>query len=56
MRPPADPPPTGAATKLLQRLDDGEPQASDQLVALLYGELRALASGQMRRERSDRCH
>jgi RNA polymerase sigma factor (TIGR02999 family) len=38
---------------LLQRASAGDPGARDELARLLYGELRALAEGQMRAERDD---
>jgi RNA polymerase sigma factor (TIGR02999 family) len=40
-------------TELLVDWESGKPGAFDQLFALVYKELRALASGYMRRERSD---
>ena len=40
-------------TRLLNRLSDGDQGAFESLFALVYDELRALASGYMRRERSD---
>jgi RNA polymerase sigma factor (TIGR02999 family) len=43
----------GEVTQLLHRLRAGEQDASDQLVALLYDELRRLAAACMRRERND---
>jgi RNA polymerase sigma-70 factor (ECF subfamily) len=40
-------------TELLVEWESGKPGAFDQLFSLVYKELRALASGYMRRERSD---
>ena len=45
-------PPRGEVTQLLGRLRAGENEALDQLVPLLYGELRRIASENLRRERS----
>ncbi len=45
-------PPTGEVTRILERLEQGEPGALDQLVPLLYDELRRLARRQMRGERA----
>jgi RNA polymerase sigma-70 factor, ECF subfamily len=41
------------AAALLAELDVGNDKAASELVVLLYSELRSLASGYMRRERSD---
>lgn len=41
----------GEVTQLLKRLHDGDATALDQLVPLLYDELRALARKQLRSER-----
>src|SRR5258708_807349 len=43
--------PTGDVTRLLAQLRSGDAKASDQLVALVYSELRNLAASCMRRER-----
>lgn len=43
----------GEVTRLLRRLNGGESDALDQLVPLLYGELRRIARENLRRERSD---
>lgn len=40
-------------TQILQDLKDGKGEASEKLLPLVYDELRRLASGYMRRERSD---
>ncbi len=40
-------------TRLLERWGDGDQEALERLLPVIYGELRAIASGQMRRERSD---
>lgn len=49
---PSDPerPADGEVTLLIRRLRQGDPAALDQLVPLLYGELRRLASERLRRE------
>jgi RNA polymerase sigma factor (TIGR02999 family) len=47
MEPRADSP----ATALLVRLSQGDDSVSDELLALIYGELRRLAAGRMARER-----
>ena len=39
-----------ATTRLLQRIAEGDPEASDKLLERLYGELRRLARAQMARE------
>jgi RNA polymerase sigma factor (TIGR02999 family) len=44
----ADPPRLGDVTRLLDRARAGEPAARDQLVALVYDELRTLARKQRR--------
>lgn len=44
-------PAQGEVTQLLHRLNDGDKNAGDQLVPLVYDELRRLASACMRRER-----
>lgn len=41
----------GVVTQLLSELRDGNQEAANQLVPLVYGELRRLASAYMRRER-----
>jgi RNA polymerase sigma factor (TIGR02999 family) len=40
-------------TQLLHQLDLSDPGQADQLLSLVYGELRRLASSQMQRERAD---
>lgn len=40
-------------THLLQQLSSGSEAAADQLIPLIYAELREIASRQMRRERGD---
>jgi RNA polymerase sigma-70 factor, ECF subfamily len=40
-------------TRLLAALSDGEPQAMDQLLPLIYDELKRLAASQLRRERGE---
>ena len=40
-------------TVMLQRLEQGDPQAADKLLPLVYDELRKLASAKMARESSD---
>ncbi|MCB1164378.1 RNA polymerase subunit sigma-70 [bacterium] len=40
-----------AVTELLGRLRDGDPQALDQLIPLVYGELTLLAQSNLRRHR-----
>lgn len=42
---------TSATTRLLQRLADGQSEAADELLPLVYTELRALAAGYMAQER-----
>lgn len=37
-------------THILQRIDQGDPQAADQLLPLVYGELRRLAAAKLARE------
>src|SRR6516165_1136953 len=43
----------GEVTQLLHRLHSGDKSAADQLVTLVYDELRRLAGACMRRERVD---
>ncbi|MEM9598282.1 MAG: sigma-70 family RNA polymerase sigma factor [Acidobacteriota bacterium] len=43
--------PGGEVTRLLEQLHDGETGALDELVPLLYGELRRIAREHLRRER-----
>src|SRR5687767_15867696 len=43
----------GDVTLLLADVQNGRPDAAHQLMPLVYDELRRLARGQMRRERSD---
>ena len=38
-------------TKLLESIEDGDPKAADQLLPLIYDELRLLAAGKMAAER-----
>lgn len=45
------PPPPGAITQLLEQSRGGQPAAVDQLVPLVYGELRRIAARYLRRER-----
>lgn len=45
------PPNPGAVTALLERAKGGQPAALDELVPLVYGELRRIAGRCMRRER-----
>jgi len=40
-------------TQILNRIEDGDPSAADQLLPLVYGELRKLAAARMSKERSD---
>lgn len=42
---------TGDVTTLLNRADDGDPEAADELFAAVYAELRAIAGRLMARER-----
>lgn len=43
--------PPGAVTKLLRAWNDGDPEARDQLLPLVYRELRRQAASYLRRER-----
>ncbi|MBV9612880.1 MAG: RNA polymerase subunit sigma-70 [Acidobacteriaceae bacterium] len=43
--------PVGRATSILRRWNDGDPEAFDQLVPVVYKELRRLAHYHLRRER-----
>ncbi len=45
------PEPAGDVTQLLRQLRAGQPDAADQLVPLIYRELRRIAGAQMGRER-----
>jgi RNA polymerase sigma-70 factor (ECF subfamily) len=45
--------PPGAVTKLLRAWSDGDPDARDQLLPLVYRELRRQAASYLRRERPD---
>lgn len=45
-------PPGGEVTQLLGRMRAGDPEATERLAALLYGELRRMAAARMRTERS----
>jgi len=40
----------GEITVILQRIEAGDPQAADQILPLVYGELRKLAAAKMARE------
>lgn len=42
---------TGDVTKILGRIQSGEPNALNELIPLVYGELRRLAARSLRRER-----
>ncbi len=44
---------THDVTRLLQNWSAGHPQASEQLLSLIYDDLRRIARGYMRRERAD---
>ncbi len=46
------PGPGGEVTVLLSQLREGNPGAADELIPLVYAELRRMASGYMRRERA----
>ena len=50
MNPPSEP---GEATPLLQAWSGGSPEALDQLMPLVYDEMRQLARDYLRRERAD---
>lgn len=41
------------ATRLLKLVADGDPKAASELLPMLYAELRRMAEGQMRGQRSD---
>ncbi|HTK77386.1 MAG TPA: sigma-70 family RNA polymerase sigma factor [Gemmataceae bacterium] len=41
----------GTVTQLLSAIDNGDPQAAEQLLPLVYDELRRLAAAQMAREK-----
>jgi hypothetical protein len=41
----------GQVTKLLKAMSQGDPEAADKLLPLVYGELHRLASSYMRNER-----
>ncbi|MBW3534171.1 MAG: sigma-70 family RNA polymerase sigma factor [Gemmatimonadetes bacterium] len=43
----------GDATRLLRRVRDGDGEALDRLVAMVYGDLRQVAARQLRHERQD---
>jgi RNA polymerase sigma factor (TIGR02999 family) len=43
----------GQVTKLLKAMSQGDPEAADKLLPLVYGELHRLASSYMRNERPD---
>ncbi len=46
--------PDGEITRLLGAFRDGDPQAEARLMDLTYRELRKIAAGHLRRERSAR--
>ncbi|UCF69249.1 MAG: sigma-70 family RNA polymerase sigma factor [Acidobacteriota bacterium] len=46
-------PDTGQITQILQKIGDGDPRAADELLPLVYQQLRAAAQQQMARERAD---
>lgn len=46
-------PPPSDVTSLLVRWSEGDQQALEQVLPLVYGELRRIASNQLRRERKD---
>lgn len=46
-------PPTGEITLLLRRAERGDAQAADQILPLVYDELRKLAAARMARESAD---
>jgi RNA polymerase sigma factor (TIGR02999 family) len=46
-------PPASDVTGLLVRWSEGDQQALEQVLPLVYGELRRIASNQLRRERKD---
>ena len=50
---PGELPPPGGLTGLLRAWNAGDPSAKDQLVALVYAELRRRAAAYLRRERRD---
>lgn len=43
----------GEVTQILVRIESGDEAARDELLSLAYEELRSMAAGMMRRERSD---
>ena len=45
--------PHGTVTQILQAAETGDPDAAAKLLPVVYGELRRLASAEMRHERSD---
>jgi len=47
------PDPSGEATQLLARLSGGDPGAADELLSLLYGQLREIAGRLMSDQRDD---
>jgi RNA polymerase sigma factor (TIGR02999 family) len=47
------PSPSSDVTRLLARWSDGDADALEQLVPLIYGELKRIASNQLRRERPE---
>jgi RNA polymerase sigma factor (TIGR02999 family) len=54
MNSPSPPLPTpGEVTTILARIEDGDAAARDQLLTLVYDELRMIAGGLMRRERQE---
>lgn len=52
MSPAVDPPPPGAVTALLQRVRGGDAAAEEQLIPLVYEELRRAAEYLLRREQA----
>jgi len=50
---PGEPPDSGEVTQFLAALSAGKTGAADQVVAMVYEELRALADGALRGERAD---
>jgi RNA polymerase sigma factor (TIGR02999 family) len=48
-----EPPPKGEISELLKAWSDGEPGAADEIMPLVYGELRRQARRYLRRERAN---
>lgn len=44
---------TGEVTQILERIEQGDRQAADRLLPLVYGELRRLAAAKLARESTD---